>query len=113
MAVTEGFEPSIQFPVCILSRDVVSATHPRHRFTNAVINHIMLWATIIAKFLSFASHFFKKAKIFGKFMQSLARFVMIIKNFYPFLSSIFIKHHKDFDNDKPHHAPDRALLFRA
>ena len=34
MAVTEGFEPSIQFPVCILSRDVVSATHPRHRFTH-------------------------------------------------------------------------------
>ena len=33
MAVTERFELSIQFPVCILSRDVVSATHPRHRFS--------------------------------------------------------------------------------
>ena len=31
MAVTEGFEPSIQFPVCSLSRAVVSATHPRHQ----------------------------------------------------------------------------------
>jgi hypothetical protein len=31
VAVREGFEPSIQLPVCILSRDVVSATHPSHR----------------------------------------------------------------------------------
>ena len=39
MAVTEGFEPSIQFPVCSLSRAVVSATHPRHRIGLTYLSH--------------------------------------------------------------------------
>ena len=30
-AERKGFEPSVQLPVRILSRDVVSATHPSHR----------------------------------------------------------------------------------
>ena len=37
VAVREGFEPSVQLPVRILSRDVVSATHPSHRNTSAII----------------------------------------------------------------------------
>lgn len=39
VADREGFEPSIQLPVCVLSRDVVSATHPPVQFSKSEIVH--------------------------------------------------------------------------
>ena len=41
MAGREGFEPSIPLPVCILSRDVVSATHPSALKKNVIVVYVL------------------------------------------------------------------------
>lgn len=53
VAEREGFEPSIQFPVCVLSKDVPSATRPPfHRMTTQQGSNQYLRSRIVRTYLS-------------------------------------------------------------